>query len=1517
MAIFEFKAGVTTEIRNQALLKAALGDFTELDRLLGKGGQKVDYKLNINVSGVPEITKAEEVTQQLTKGQKEARVAIAAMTRAQEGSLTSLRQSVNALKQQRDSLNSTSAEWASYAQRVKVAQANLSAASGIQAGSLTDLRNQREELKKLRDATTRFPSGPTGAGGGPTWNDLNKQIGALDGQINAVTPGFSRFFNVLSRVATVQAGFVALTSAFAAVGGAVNSYVSRTKQIEAFGLALKNVGLTQAGTTAAFKEATAIANRLGAPVQQVEKSYQRMVPALKAAGASSQKTGKFIENITARTQTLGLNTEESGRLFEAFAQVLSKGKLQAEELNQQISELDGAFRTQLADAIGVNVEQLTELVSAGKITAPVFIEAVNSMANGVEELQKRIKNGTATIQQLQNQIGNISVATLTQVGAAIEPGIKSFLKLSNAVATFFLEFSKTELFKTFVIIFNQSAKGIETFVSGLLKVLSVLSKILTPIASAINLILGFGESFGGVIGLAVTLGGTLLVLKGAIAGLAVLKAATASLQAFGAAMATAGGAQSKLVDPGTAGTLGGLRQGVENTRAAIVGMGRSLATSAASFVGFKSAVTSAGQGISTASAAASKAPSTFRAFSQAATQITASAASSGQAAAGAAQGIRALGSAALTAGGQIKLGMGAALITLANPLTAIIILFGALTQLFTANAKGADRIKQAYAGVLTPLNEEFDRAAANQKKAAKETEALTKSVEKTIPAVDQSAKAAGASAFAWGALAVGLGVLTIVAGSAALASGGLATPVAASAASATAAAAAMAGLGSAITVTTTGVVAATTFFAALGGSVVAFGEATKQLEKQGVSQEIIRNFYEVQIAVQKAARQVKDLGGEIGQVDFSKFPEGSKNLAELGLKYRAAAKTIREKIEADKELLKTESAAKDKNQRDIDALKAQIEANEVVLGQTEASARAVSAETAARIAFGKAVDVATVSVEELTAAEKLSNEIIDIASIEAKTRALQKYGQVQSDQGKLEAASLGIEAAASSQRLALAQKQLSILDQKKAKQGSLDAEQKQSVIDLTKTVVTENQKQVELQKQLGEAVVAAFEKGVAKVRELANVYGQVSQALKTGFDGITAGLSSGIQASVGLINTVIDTETAGLEKNSALRRALVFEGLRAQAQANEVEYQIASFKLAVQNRIAQNEARVAQLRLEAEAKIAEARGETDLAGALRDAAGVQGQIISGLQKQYEIEQQVLNINKSQQDQALINKGIQETENKATADSVAQSIGVQRTSLAQAKQGLQDLKGKASELTKELGDGAVKASDMKTNIERTQISKGREDAQGVANAYKQGQESVKTLNQEMKSTADSVQVFLKGMNEAKTASAGIASDLAKVAGILGGSGTPARALGGPVSAGQQYKVNDGGGREAFLSKTGRLSMLPAGRNLNWVAPTTGTIIPANFLDQYRKNSWANDLIGNNNQNITANNTRSNTASASVNSGNLAQRVASAVSGSSTTQRITNNVTIQSQEPVTDASKIMTNVARMRLRNSRRI
>jgi len=144
------------------------------------------------------------------------------------------------------------------------------------------------------------------------------------------------------------------------------------------------------------------------------------------------------------------------------------------------------------------------------------------------------------------------------------------------------------------------------------------------------------------------------------------------------------------------------------------------------------------------------------------------------------------------------------------------------------------------------------------------------------------------------------------------------------------------------------------------------------------------------------------------------------------------------------------------------------------------------------------------------------------------------------------------------------------------------------------------------------------------------------------------------------------------------------------------------------------------------------------------------------------------------------------------------------------------------------------------------------------------------------------------------------------------------MGGPVEGGQTYRVNDAGlGREAFMNKFGNISLLPAGSNINWTAPSSGTIIPAAIVKQMQRNADTNQSLNQAKRKQSPSVSINAGNAMGGNSGNLVKQMTAAIGASGGNQRITNNVTIQSQQPVTDASQIMTNVARMRLRNSRRI
>ena len=413
------------------------------------------------------------------------------LTKTYKASVTSLKQGLAAKKQELAGLTKTSKRYKHVTQQVLGYQRALNKAKGIQEGSITQLRQQQARFQELADSLQ------LGTAEQIRYANAAKKI---ENQIKRTTNPLGVFFGVLNKIATVQAGFTAFAALIGGFTGSLNKFIGQQKALEGFELALRNVGLSTEEVAGRLADAARISKELGAPLEQVEKSFKRMVPALEAVGVNAEDSGKFLEGIAARTQTLGLNTEQTGRFMEAFAQVLSKGKLQSEELNQQISELDGAFRAQLATALGVTTQQLEKMIQNGEITSKVFVKAFNNMSNGSEELRKRILSGNATIQQLQNIIGTLDTENIRRIGKSIEPGIKAIMRIQMAFLGFVETLSKSPVGEFFATIFNEVAKGVADFVTILLEVKKAIVFVLEPLAALTNQF-GFLVRIGTVVAL--------------------------------------------------------------------------------------------------------------------------------------------------------------------------------------------------------------------------------------------------------------------------------------------------------------------------------------------------------------------------------------------------------------------------------------------------------------------------------------------------------------------------------------------------------------------------------------------------------------------------------------------------------------------------------------------------------------------------------------------------------------------------------------------------------------------------------------------------------------------------------------------------------------------------------------------------------------------------------------------------------------------------------------------------------
>lgn len=157
--------------------------------------------------------------------------------------------------------------------------------------------------------------------------------------------------------------------------------------------------------------------------------------------------------------------------------------------------------------------------------------------------------------------------------------------------------------------------------------------------------------------------------------------------------------------------------------------------------------------------------------------------------------------------------------------------------------------------------------------------------------------------------------------------------------------------------------------------------------------------------------------------------------------------------------------------------------------------------------------------------------------------------------------------------------------------------------------------------------------------------------------------------------------------------------------------------------------------------------------------------------------------------------------------------------------------------------------------------------------------------------------------------------ANAAGTKGGAPTdpgPTRGLffaGGPVSGGSTYTVNEIG-QEAFLSSSGRLSMINAPAFGHWKAPGAGTVIPAHItknLGVPRSGS-----VNVNRSNISGS---GGSVASSAGSSSLAQ-LAAVFGKVGRGDNITNNVTIQSDNTTQAASDMMVELTKIKRRRFNR-
>lgn len=175
------------------------------------------------------------------------------------------------------------------------------------------------------------------------------------------------------------------------------------------------------------------AKDLGLVFSDTAKGYMRISAAAQESGIAQEEIKEIFLGTAEASAVLNLSTEETNGILKAFADMISKGTVQAEELKGQLGDrLPGAFQL-AAKAMGVTTAELNKMLADGQVLAkdllPLLAQelrrvygpgAADASKNARQELN-RLKNAWFDLKTAISGSGFLSAVTamMKQLAGAV------------------------------------------------------------------------------------------------------------------------------------------------------------------------------------------------------------------------------------------------------------------------------------------------------------------------------------------------------------------------------------------------------------------------------------------------------------------------------------------------------------------------------------------------------------------------------------------------------------------------------------------------------------------------------------------------------------------------------------------------------------------------------------------------------------------------------------------------------------------------------------------------------------------------------------------------------------------------------------------------------------------------------------------------------------------------------------------------------------------------------------------
>ena len=212
----------------------------------------------------------------------------------------------------------------------------------------------------------------------------------------------------------VSSFFVALT------GGAfaMTSFISKLKEVaretNRARITLKNVSSSMQEFAQSEKWITALGNKYGQSINNLEQSFGKFLAASRGAGVEIDTVKNIFQGLTQAVSSFGLSASDANLAFLAVEQMMGKGVVSAEELRRQLGERIPTAMTAMARAVGEqygtdgSVAALQQKLKAGAINSAevmeVFVQKLKELSGAPD-----VDNLETSYTRLGNRLREIVV----------------------------------------------------------------------------------------------------------------------------------------------------------------------------------------------------------------------------------------------------------------------------------------------------------------------------------------------------------------------------------------------------------------------------------------------------------------------------------------------------------------------------------------------------------------------------------------------------------------------------------------------------------------------------------------------------------------------------------------------------------------------------------------------------------------------------------------------------------------------------------------------------------------------------------------------------------------------------------------------------------------------------------------------------------------------------------------------------------------------------------------------------